>query len=69
VAPYLDEETFDIVPHVIKVESLNDRLLSPRMKSILENRKKSESMREGGIERERERGKETETEKGDFINP
>ncbi len=42
VAPYLDEETFDIVPHVIQVESLNDRLLSPRMKSVLENRKKSE---------------------------
>ncbi len=47
VAPYLDEETFDIVPHVIQVESLNDRLLSPRMKSVLENRKKSERTKAG----------------------
>jgi hypothetical protein len=42
VAPYLDEDTFDIVPHVIQVDSLNDHLLSPRMRAILENRRRSE---------------------------
>lgn len=42
VAPYLDEDTFDIVPHVIQVSRLDDHLLSPRMRGILENRRRSE---------------------------
>ena len=45
VAPYLDEDTFDIVPHVIHLKGTEDHLLSPRMKSVLRSRHGKEGRR------------------------
>ena len=45
VAPYLDEDTFDIVPHVIHLKETEDHLLSPRMKSVLRSRHGKEGRR------------------------
>ncbi len=44
VAPYLDDETFDIVPHVIEVNQLDDHLLSSRMRKVIESRRRSERL-------------------------
>ncbi len=37
-APYFDEDTFDIIPHVITIKSDEDYIISERIKSIIQKR-------------------------------
>ncbi len=37
-APYFDEDTFDIIPHIITIKSGEDYIISDRIKSIIQKR-------------------------------
>jgi hypothetical protein len=37
-SPYFDEDTFDIIPHVIIIKSGEDYIISERIKSIIQKR-------------------------------
>lgn len=42
-APYFDEITFDIIPHIIEIKDKNDYIISDRIKSILDKREKDKN--------------------------
>ncbi len=37
-APYFDEDTYDIIPHIIRIKSGEDYIISERIKSIIQKR-------------------------------
>ncbi len=43
-APYFDEITFDIIPHIIRVNHKDDYIISDRIKSILNKREKDKNI-------------------------